>query len=276
MQTPNLQPTATELRNRLHISYSQISTYMICPHKFFYAYVAGVQPEFVASALPFGGAFHATLAAFYRNLQAVGTSAGRRDLQEHFAANWELEKTVARQEIRYGASESWDALLDLGTRMMGAYHDQLAAKVDLRPEQVIAVELPLAASLETIDLVGTIDLILRDADDPTLFCIVDHKTAAKRYDERKLATDLQLTVYDFLVEDNRYLPDNSRVQLRWDVVLKTKQPAVESYRTVRNQADRRRMLDTVEAILRGIDAEVFFPNPGWACSGCGFQGICGT
>jgi len=38
-----------------HVSFSQINTYLGCPLKYRFAYIEQLAPEFVPSALPFGG-----------------------------------------------------------------------------------------------------------------------------------------------------------------------------------------------------------------------------
>ena len=149
-------------------------------------------------------------------------------------------------------------------------------------ENVVAVELPLCGDLvengSDMDFVGIIDLILRDSSNPSTFHIIDHKTAARRYDETKVATDMQLTAYKWLLEKSGYLGadiDEYDLSLRWDVILKLKkEPRVERYTTVRERKDIRRFLRTTRIILRAIEQGIFFPNASWACTDCGYRRVC--
>src|SRR5437016_12268608 len=95
----------------LRISKSQIQTYLICPRKFWFQYVTGMLPEFVAASLPFGGALHAAVAAFYR---AVKETAAKRALQfivREFAIVWEAE--VAGQWLSFKDKTSAASYLGL-------------------------------------------------------------------------------------------------------------------------------------------------------------------
>ncbi len=53
---PNEQ--ARRLTGRDYLSYSAISTYQKCPLRYYFIYVAGLEPEFKSSSLVFGGAIH--------------------------------------------------------------------------------------------------------------------------------------------------------------------------------------------------------------------------
>ena len=61
-----------EIRNELHVSYSQISTYLNCSLLYKFRYVENRPQEQVSIALPFGSAVHAAVALYYRSLKAHG------------------------------------------------------------------------------------------------------------------------------------------------------------------------------------------------------------
>ena len=136
----------------------------------------------------------------------------------------------------------------------------------------------LVANGSGMDFVGAIDLILLDPSNPSTFHIIDHKTAARRYDETKVATDMQLTAYKWLLEKSGYLgfdKDEYDLSLRWDVILKLKkEPRVERYTTVREGKDVRRFLRATRVILKAIEQGFFYPQTGWQCTDCGFKRVC--
>ena len=48
-----------------HLSYSQISTYQMCPLRYKLQYVEQIPPSFRSAALAFGSAIHEAVGAFY-------------------------------------------------------------------------------------------------------------------------------------------------------------------------------------------------------------------
>lgn len=281
----NLSTNLKKIHEGLHISYSQISQYMICPLKFQFQYVQGLKPEYISAALPFGSAIHHTIAVLYKQLQATHQPPSKPDIQDIFADRWEWQQKENEKnqiEVKFKAGkESWDSLKEMGVRMIAAYYDYADSTSMLIGENVVAVELPLCGDLvengSDMDFVGIIDLILRDPSNTSIFHIIDHKTAARRYDETKVATDMQLTAYKWLIEKSNYLgeEDGIEVALHWDVLLKLKkEPRVERYTTVRDGKDVRRFLRTTRIILRAIEQGIFYPQTGWQCTDCGFKQVC--
>ena len=280
-EQPKNQDSVAVMREGLHVSYSQISQYMICPLKFQFQYVQGLLPEFIGSALPFGSAIHHTIAVLYKQLQATDQAPSKAEVQEVFSDRWDWQQKNEHVAVKLKARESWETLKDMGAKMIAAYYDHAEKVKMLIGENVVAVEIPLRGDLvqnhSDMDFLGIIDLILRDPSNPNLFHIIDHKTAARRYDENKVATDMQLTAYKWLVEKSGYLGDRDEYELslRWDVILKLKkEPVVVRYTTTREEKDVQRFLRTTRVILRAIEQGVFYPNPSWACTDCGFKRLC--
>ena len=262
-------------REGLHISYSQITTYMMCPMKFKFQYVKGLKPELISAALPFGSSIHHALAILYKQLQATHQPPSSKDIQELFADRWDHEQETKKDNVLMKAKESWDSLKDMGVKMISAYYDYADSMSMLIGENVVCVEQNFSGDLGEIAFIGVIDLILRDHKSKNLFHIIDHKTAARRYDETKIATDMQLTAYKWLLEKTNYLGAMADISLHWDVILKLKkEPKVERYTTVRNQRNLNIMQSRVKTILRAIESDIFYPIPGWLCADCGFKQLC--
>jgi putative RecB family exonuclease len=51
-----------------HLSYSQISTYLMCPLRYRFQYVELIPPAFKSAALAFGSAIHEAVGAFYHEV----------------------------------------------------------------------------------------------------------------------------------------------------------------------------------------------------------------
>jgi putative RecB family exonuclease len=261
------------IRDGLHVSYSQINTYLLCPLKYRFAYVEGREPERVSAALPFGASLHRGLALFYREIMTRQEKPPLEAVQEAFCALWEAavnEGTI----LVFKEKESAESLKDMGTKMLSVVHDAVNPNI-----QVLAVEEPIHADLTTESgevlepkLVGVVDLILREPDGG--YTVVDHKTASRRYTEDRIENDLQMASYAYLVERGRFLPEGSNVAYRYDVLLKTKQAERVEYTAILDANDIRRFAKLASVVLAGIDAGVFYPNAGWTCADCGFLGIC--
>ena len=76
------------------------------------------------------------------------------------------------------------------------------------------------------DLMGTVDLLERDAE--RRLVVVDLKTAARKYSDLQAEVSLQLSVYSYAMSLGPYAGEED-IQLRFDVLTKTKQPELCRY-----------------------------------------------
>lgn len=249
-----------ECTSRPHWSYSSINQYAnICSLQFYFQRVAKLPPERVSSNLIFGSAIHAALDEFVRN----------RDIA--------AAKAVFETRVRaaYGDKvpvdgDTLETLLEKGPKMLDAY------AASLKDEEVVAVSREFAVPLVDRDgqvldrpLVGELDLVVKDAKGRLV--VVDWKTAARRKSDDEVAGDLQATVYSYAIAQ---LFDE-RPLFRFDVLLKTKEPAVERYYTARDERDFKRFVEIVKQVERGVAAGVHIPaDRSYFCSGCGFKSAC--
>ena len=77
--------TLAELKENLHISHSQITTYLNCPLRYMFTYVQGLKPKHINAALPFGRGIHKSLEYFYRTCMEKNEAPDVRILEELFA-----------------------------------------------------------------------------------------------------------------------------------------------------------------------------------------------
>lgn len=254
----------------LHVSVSQIKTWLRCPRQYELRYVRGAEPEVVPTALAFGSAFHGALAAHYM-AKKDGRTIGDDEMLEGFRAVW-AEKTSTGVPLEKSEDEATDPV-DLAVRMIGAFRTH-AANEDV---EVLAIEEPFAAVLHHPDtgevleeqLTGFIDLIVVEDGHPV---VVEHKTSAKKYGADQLRFDVQLTGYQHAMHQRGW----EDVGLRYQVVTKTKTPVVQVEDVLRDEGDDADFLKTVVGVLRAIDAGVFFPIRGWQCRGCQYRRQCGS
>ena len=146
----NRKQAFAKFQSELHVSYSQIFTYLSCPLKFKFQYVEQRPQEQVSIALPFGSAIHTGIERYYRS----------------------IKKETPDQETT----------IEMGKGLLQAFYEG----IDLTGFKVVDVELPLIARLYTdegeptdLTIAGIIDLVLMDAEGNII--AVDNKTAKQPY-----------------------------------------------------------------------------------------------
>jgi putative RecB family exonuclease len=265
-----------DLKKELHVSHSQIFTYLNCSLKYRFMYVEARPQERVSIALPFGTAIHASLERYYRAIKEKGSREPLNVLQEVFEhhLNLEMDRTDIPIVFKKETPDQ-DAVIEMGNAMLKAFHEG----VDLTGFEILEIERPLSARLYTdegqptdLKLIGVLDLVLKDEAGRTI--AVDNKTASKPYAQATVDDDNQLTCYAYLLAANRYVLPNAEVHCRFDVLRKLKTPKMEQYHTVRTADQRRRFAKLASAVLAGIENKTFIPQPSWMCADCAYQDAC--
>src|SRR5580765_823587 len=250
---------------REHWSYSQLNQLLrICPLQFALQRISHLQPEFVTETLPFGSAIHRTAEALWAS-RLDGKDVSADDLAELFAVLWQREVNDT-PNLHYQKSD-FDSLLQQGQEMIRVYRNGFPDDVEVAGLNT-KFQVPLVdrhGELLEKPLVGEIDLLIRHGD---RLCAVDLKTSAQRYSESKIASDLQPTVYLYVL---RHIQQQDAF-FRYDVLVKNKTPVLVQYPAERTQEDFFRLVDLYKAAQALIDSGNFIPNNGSNfCGGCGFQ-----
>ena len=103
--------------------------------------------------------------------------------------------------------------------------------------------------------------------------VVELKTAARRWSESQVDSALQLSLYAYAATQSGVVSTDD-VLVCVEVLTKTEKPELLRYFAVRGPDDHQRAVKQAHAIAEGIRKEVFFPNPGPLCRGCGFRPSC--
>lgn len=256
----------SELREGLHVSVSQVKTYLRCPRQYFFRYVVAAEPEFVPRNLVLGSAVHEGLAAFYRSVMETSESP------EQDVGLAALHATLeAAKKNRVPLEEGEDDLEAVGTGLLRVFYETVYQD----PAVVVGVEVPFAIELhdpvtgEVLEerLVGALDLVIREGEKHV---VVEHKTAAKKWSQDQIQHDIQLSAYK-LVAGKLGLGD---VGLRLQILTKTRKPAMVVENAERGDRDIQDFMATVVGVLRAVDAAVFYPVRTSMCGGCAFQRRC--
>jgi len=267
------KPTKTEDFERyLHISYTQLNTYLKCPQKYEFQYVKALPWEFVPEYFPFGRAIHEVAKLFYRTLKETGQRIPLADLTQHFKATW--DKETQANNIRYKEKQNRDTAREKGVQLVKVFYENVA------PQRIIGVEVPFSVDLvleETGEVLpcklsGIFDLIEADQEDTLV--IVELKTSSKRFTDDQLDLDLQGTLYSYALKQIRFHTHGEDTLVRYDQLLKQKSPDMETYYAVKGNVDYTWAYRLVRKVLRAIDYEVFHPIPGWQCKDCPYGKTC--
>lgn len=242
-----------------HLSASQMNLYFQCSLKYKFQYVDGLPKPFKSSSLVFGSAIHSAISWFHKN-QLAGRDVPLQKLYAIFTADWYGQKVES--DIRYRETET-DLIL-LGKEMLNLYYHQPRNKVK-------GTEIPFTVPLVSpgngdrldINLEGYIDLLEEDGT------IVEFKTSVKTMDLKDV--NLQLTAYSYAYE---MLHGKRPKSLRVVNFLKLKKPKMLSLEVKDGSIDHSRFFHLAKEVLKGIRTAVFFPRPGWWCSGCEYEDPC--
>lgn len=258
------------MSNLEHLSYSSISTYMLCPRNWKFKYLDGI-PTASSPALVFGSAFHATVEAIIK-AKAAGETI---DVAEKWAFQWAWETTKATD---WGA-ELPEEYSNLGLRML-SHKDTVAMLAEISPMvdvdeagtvvPLIERRVELHVPGVPIPVIGYIDIICSDG------IPADFKTAARVWAPGKAEGELQPLFYLAALNQAGYM-QNPTMGFRHYVFVKTKTPQVQVLPSRHATCQLFWLFGAIREVWKGIEAGVFPPNPSsWKCSDrwCDYWGIC--
>lgn len=244
------------------LSYSSVSTYLLCPKSWEFRYV--IKPRMpVAVALPFGTAIHKAIQTY---IAARAEGHDVKPLERLWFDCWQ----DALNEPRNKDNVKWDRTFkhysDLGVAMLSA-PDVIAAVEDMEP--MIALMPAETAIIEkrvefqvpgvSVPIVGYIDLIEKDG------VPVDIKTASRKWGKNKEHTEMQVDFYLLGLNYEDY-DLNPNLQFRYYIFTKTKSPTCQILDTARTWGDLLFTMKVIKEVWEAIQAGAFPPNPtGWKC-----------
>ncbi|ABC83319.1 PD-(D/E)XK nuclease family protein [Anaeromyxobacter dehalogenans] len=261
-------------RDGLHISVSQIRTYLRCPRSYLLRYVLGVAPAFKPVPFAFGTSFHAALARFYVAVKEDGAPPPLQLVTEAFRDAWQRELDAdVRLQAEDDEPADTGALVDKGAEMLAVFHDQAVKSLD--GVKVEAVEQPFTIPLFDPDtglemeekLVGALDLVLKKGRRRQ---VIEHKTAAQRYGEDQIRWDIQPTGYKLAARAMGL----GEVKVTYQIVTKAKCPVLQIVDLDRNEEDEDEFQRVAVNVMRGVDGGAFPPARSWACRSCPYSHAC--
>jgi len=258
-----------ELRNIDHLSASSIGDYIDCGLLYKFGRIDKIVPEFKTDALEFGSAIHLALADFHTE-KMKGNCLSVKQLQECFETHWR-KLTDERDDIKYAEGNDPEILLLKGQELLTAYYN----KAPWKEFECIGIEEPFSFNIKgcPLPVIGSIDLLEKDSSGTII--ISDFKTSARSYSFEEIERNFQLIVYQMAMKDKGYL--ESDILLRFDCLIKTKQPKFESYYTTRGETDELRARKKIISVAKGIARGIFIPNDSaynFKCRNCAYKKNC--
>jgi putative RecB family exonuclease len=257
----------SELRQKPHLSASAISTYVDCSLQYYFNYIKRLPMEFVSDALEFGTAIHLTLADYYR-AKMTGDRLLLKDIHESYRQHW-TKRVKDRSDIKYADQKDFQSYLIEGVDLLTAWFNKLPDDTF----SVVAIEEAFVFEIDQIPrpIVGAIDLV--EEDDAGTIIITDHKTTGRAYSIDEIDQNPQITIYQMAAKANGFA--DREILLKFDCLVKTKNPKFEQYYTTRTEIDELRLIRKIQTVWDGIHKGVFIPNDtSWKCKSCPYKKAC--
>ena len=255
-----MKRTIETMKETPHWSYSAFNTYLACPMKFYFRYVAHAEPERTSVSLPFGRAFHAVL-----SLRAEkGSDYSAEDAKEDFAVYFRGETEVC-ENLTYKADEDYWFWIQRGCDMLDValadWSDDYTVK---SVAEAFSVNVPGLSK----PLIGEFDLVVTDGWDEA---VVDWKTSTSKWPAGKVDRDLQATAFCYAYQQ---LHGKNPI-FRFDVFTKAKTPIRHQFYTVRTQDELDRFVHLAARIEAAVNTGVFVPVESCMnCSDCPYSERC--
>jgi hypothetical protein len=267
----------------LRFSASRLGAYMTCSLSAHYRYDEGL-PRRQNAAASFGTVMHEAFALYYE-------SAGDFDKAlRHFKSHWAKPSLSGVEPDYWPRSSSFGTYMKKGVDALEALHEAHRWSTFV----LIGTEVPFLVPFGEYELTGFVDLlgIEKSGTGKEILKIVDHKTASREPSETERALDIQHTVYNYATrqrefwvgaEGNVDFPGLPNGEWLWetvgrDMTRRSIWHAVSTGRELdcgpRTDVDFGRLYRVCDEIKRAIEAQVFIPKIGTACTWCDFVERC--
>jgi RecB family exonuclease len=233
----------------MRLSYSSIDTYETCPAKWRFQYDQRL-PTRPSPALAFGDSLHQALYRFHNRPVPVAPSLD--ELLDTLEAVWVREGYTDESEER--------SYREHGASVLARYHEDNADTFAIPA----ALEHRFTIEVEGVQLTGVLDRMDRIPGGG--YEIIDYKTNRRLPPQRRIDTDLQLSIY-FLAAKEVWGIEPERLTLYYLL------PG-QRMSTTRTRADADELRRRIAIVAERIGAGKFEPRENPLCDWCDFQALC--
>jgi DNA helicase-2/ATP-dependent DNA helicase PcrA len=235
-----------------YLSFSQISTFDICPYQYRLRYIQRI-PVAPSAAATFGSSMHQTLRDFYQEIKE-GKKLTKKDLLGLLDINWSPQG--------YASKSHEDRMKKQGQRMLTDFYRKFDPKVipkDLEQPFVIRVNPKLKVG-------GKID---RVDEKKGKFEVIDYKTG-KVMDQKKIDKSLQMTVYALAATDKGIYGKKPGEVVLTFYFLDTGEKKPTKRTAEQLEQAKKELIDKAKE----IEKSDFKPTPNHMCEFCDFKLLC--
>ena len=240
------------------LSWSTVSSYLLCPDQVWYDKILHLPRHGTSSALVLGTCVHSAAESHF--LSVKHNKPLSPDVLDRVITN--KFKSYNPFDITYNDGQTPDTL---NAQAKSLVH--LLAEHSI-PEQIIGTEVPFDIQfLDDLRVVGQIDLLCRD--EHRRLVIYDLKTSAKAYSDDDVCKVAEQT----LLYSQAY---NEPVIRKAIVLIKTKTPKLEVLNLTEScpEANIQDVMDRFAAVKQSLEAGIHFKQKGWQCKSCSFKESC--
>jgi RecB family exonuclease len=257
---------AMSITGRPYLSWTQVSSYQMCPRAFAYRYIEHADADFVPSSLLFGSAMHEAFAKVHEH-DMEGLPAPS---SEELAGRVTNLLNSSLLPVKYSKGESAETLHALGQRMVDAF----LASPEARPEgQVVCVEDRTSGVIDSQipPIEGKVDFVRLTKDGLVLR---DYKTTRSKWNPDKVEESApQLRLYATLLD--RELDGWRQVtSMEFVSITKAAKPVVTTHAVAMRHESVQACIDQIGQVWDGIRKGVFPTRPGWPCKTCPYASRC--
>ena len=243
-----------------HISVTQIKMFLRCPLQYRFRYLDGIKIPPVG-AMILGRSIHKSIEINYKQKKDSRQDLNVDKVVEIYSSSF--DRAQKEEKINWNG-ETPGQVKDLGIGLVKVYQQETAPKI-----QPIAVEEEFNLEFENVPytLKGYLDLVDQNK------VLRETKTSKRSYPTNSAMADIQLTAYNLAY---RYLKGEDPTSLCFDVMVKNKQPKVQTIESpARTEAELKRFLRLLGSVAQAIKNGTFYPceNP-QVCGWCGYNGLC--
>lgn len=246
-----------------HLSYSSISTWLLCPRSWKYRYLEKIQVP-TSPALVFGSAFHNCVEAY---IETIPTD--RVPLSEQWGIHWN-QQLERNPDIKWG-KDTQESCFNDGLRMFQSEDikntvDSIAGEpASTQVERKIELQVPNVP----IPIIGYIDMI--DANGIPH----DFKTSARSWNSDKAQSEIQPLFY--LAALLQAGEAKHQFRFKYVVFVKTKTPQVQLIESQHSIGSVFWLMGLIGEVWHAIEGGHYPPNPtGWKCceAYCDYWSMC--